>query len=318
MWNEKKRPLPTSEEPSVCVFGGQDTPSIDKLMSRWHRACGGRLPPHVQVAVQWPRQASHEAGRGPCVGHARVVGELAGLPPKPRPRRAEWALETRLSRMMTAVVEGVDARLRFQDGGAPQNLLASGISRFADFSLRVLYDREGLGSAVMALATSVLRAHTPRLIVAHSFGGTIAWRAAWQLWLAGEREFSFSLITLGTSSGPTVLRSPLFRDLPRTSSGELAAPPNLRSWRHFWSRNDVWVAAPALPRRFQGVSMYEVETAPLFSGRAHALSAYLAAPEVLLAARSALHAANNRRLRELAQITHPSASTPTLLRLRTG
>jgi hypothetical protein len=59
-------------------------------------------------------------------------------------------------------------------------------------------------------------------------------------------------------------------------------PPNVDAWQHFYSRNDALVAAPALPHAFAGVEQIEVDTGPFtFKGHAHALSAYLAVPEII-------------------------------------
>jgi hypothetical protein len=181
----------------------------------------------------------------------------------------------------------LDAHMQLDAQGLPHGLPSRLVHHFSRFSIEAMYNREGRGDALVAHATDALRRAPVDLLVAHSFGGTLALRAAWELWMRGERTRRFTLITLGTGSGPTVAHSPMLSVLPRTSRGQIARLPNLHAWHHFWSPTDVLVGASMLPREFDGVSLHRVDTGPL-SPRAHALSSYLAATEVVERVRSAL------------------------------
>jgi hypothetical protein len=297
------------------LFGGQDTPKLSQLAARWRLGCGAALPQHRPILVEWPRDAN-SVGR---VGEASIETSSSAGIPKPIRTRAGGPFEDAVARALTGIIRTTDERLQFLPDGRPANGLARAVDHFARYSLSVLYDRDGLAGAVLETATKALRAHCPDVIVAHSFGGTIALRAAWELWREGQRGLDFCLVTLGTASGPTVVRSPLFRDVPRSREGRLALPPNVRNWYHFWSRNDVWVAAPSLPHQFEGVTQIEVDTGPLaLRGRPHALVSYLRAPEVFACLRAHLGTTRRSPTQRSGLIEVPPASMPTLNRVRTG
>jgi hypothetical protein len=159
---------------------------------------------------------------------------------------------------------------------------------FTRFSVDALYDRDEFGNELIKLATHALassccksRATQPTLIVAHSFGGTLALRSAWELVRSGRTtERQFHLVTLGTACGPMVVESPMFAPLPR-DRGCIVLPANVLTWQHFYSGSDALVAAPALPYAFRGVQMQRVDTGRFLTrGRGHALVAYLRTPEV--------------------------------------
>lgn len=278
--------------PRVVLFGGQDSPSEERLERCWRKSCDGLLPHHRLKAVAWPARgplsstvdrsagAEHDSARKrPGVAgnprKARVCGKLG-----PMGLRLQGVLERPLARALTAVMTYLDANMRLDAQGHPHGLPSRLVHHYSRFSMDAMYNRDGLGDALVGRAVEELRRAPVDLLVAHSFGGTVALRAAWELWMRGERDRRFTLITLGTASGPTVARSPMLSGLPRTPLGQISRLPNLTSWHHFWSPTDVLVGASMLPRDFQGVELHCVDTGPL-SRRAHALSSYLAAPEVM-------------------------------------
>jgi hypothetical protein len=201
--------------------------------------------------------------------------------------RLPLVIERFVARRLTAIMAYLDANMRLDASGLPLGLPSRLVHHFSRFSMEAMYDCDGRGAALVARAVEALRSAPVELIVAHSFGGTVALRAIWELWQQGERERRFTLITLGTASGPTVARSPMLSVLPASTSKRIAPLPNLRAWHHFWSPNDVFVGASMLPRDFEGVELHCVDTGRL-SPRAHALSSYLAAPEVVECLRVAL------------------------------
>jgi hypothetical protein len=279
--SERSLPLP-----HVLLLGGQDTPSCDRLVGCWTARCGAQLPSHQRSAVAWPPHVRTEIGTG---SEQRMVQRGRSRPVK-LPARLPRVLERPLARGVTGLVRYLCENLRLDPDGQPRGLSARLVHHLSRYSMDVMYNRHGLGDQLLARTVEALLAEPIDLIVAHSFGGTIALRAAWELWQRGERGRELALVTLGTASGSTVAQSPLLRPLPRSASGQIARLPNLRSWQHFWSANDVFVAAPMLPLAFEGVELREVDTGRL-SPRAHALSAYLAAPDVVSSLRALMTAA---------------------------
>jgi hypothetical protein len=208
---------------------------------------------------------------------------LDGAEPRVRAPRKQWPrwLQRIGATLVASIVGWLDATMRVSLDGRPLSWRSRLVARFTPFSLDVLYDRAGIGARAQRLALAALRGR-PDVVVGHSFGGTLALVAAWALWNAGDRSTRFTLITLGSSCGPTVVRSPLLASIPRTADGKIALPPNVRSWLHFYSENDAIVAAPARPHAFAGVEQIAVDSGPFaLENPAHALSAYLNVPEVV-------------------------------------
>jgi pimeloyl-ACP methyl ester carboxylesterase len=193
-------------------------------------------------------------------------------------------LDARLASWVSGCVAWLDERMHFDAQGRTLDPLSWMVDRFTQFSTAALYDRASFGSRLCALTVGVLESQRVDLVVAHSFGGTIALRAAWQL----AQGPQFRLITLGTASGPTVVRSQMFGAVPR-SRGKIALAPSIARWQHYVSLTDGFVGQAMLPHGFDRVELARVATGAFVApGRGHALSAYLAAPEVLQAIRAGM------------------------------
>jgi hypothetical protein len=197
-------------------------------------------------------------------------------------------IDRRVSGFTTRTVRELEARMQCARNGQPRDLMSFAAYLFTRFSVDALYDRDEFGNRLIKLATRALassccqsRPTQATLIVAHSFGGTLALRAAWELVRTGQTtERQFHLVTLGTACGPMVIESPMFAPLPR-EAGCIVLPANLLTWQHFYSDSDALVAAPALPYAFKGVRIQRVDTGRFLTrGRGHTLPAYLRTPEV--------------------------------------
>jgi hypothetical protein len=272
---------PRTRRPRVLLLGGQDAPTAEQLEGRWRAHVRDHWPAHDVRVVVWPRHAAPPPAR-----KAQARREAHGCE---RP----W-FDVLAARWACACIERMELRMRVSTQGEPEDCLSRAIYHFTRFSVDALYNREALGDRLVGATLAALRAEPIDVIVAHSFGGTIALRAAWELASSSEVARDFSLITLGSSSGPMVVNSPMLERLPRRDA-RICRPRTLRSWQHFFSESDALVAAPALPRAFAGVQLVRVETGRfLCRSRGHALSRYLAAPEVEAAICLQLMAASQR------------------------
>lgn len=279
--------------PRIVLFGGQDAPTIEQLVSRWWFGIARELPPHQLCVAAWPR------GHGDLQRHATMVrttiwsdresdAALSCEPSAPHDSSTRSWIDRRVSGLATRTVRELETRMQCARNGQPGDLMSHAVYLFTRFSVDALYDRDAFGNtlinlATRALASSCCKSSSTRatLIVAHSFGGTLALRAAWELVRSGQTtERQFHLVTLGTACGPMVVESPMFAPLPR-ERGCIVLPSNLLTWQHFYSESDALVAAPALPNAFNGVRMERVDTGGFLTrGRGHALPAYLRTPEV--------------------------------------
>jgi hypothetical protein len=120
-----------------------------------------------------------------------------------------------------------------------------------------------------AVAEAIERAR-PRVVLAHSLGGVIAYEA---LWAHPELRVEL-LITMGTPLGLST--SVAQRLQPGPVSGRGRRPPQVDRWIDLSSRNDLMVGTP-LSSLFDGVEAYRIDGAALDS---HALSSYLTHPEL--------------------------------------
>jgi hypothetical protein len=171
-----------------------------------------------------------------------------------------------VSRSRNLAVHGLTGRL----GGAFGPLagaLALRMAREADAylsdeSARRIRTRE-------AVAQAVSRAR-PRVVLAHSLGGVIAYEA---LWAHPELQVDL-LVTMGTPLG---LRKAVARRLrPALVGGRGRRPPQVARWVDLNNRADVFGAVP-LPPVFDGV---ESRSFSAGGSSAHALGTYLASPEL--------------------------------------
>jgi hypothetical protein len=274
--------------PSIVLFGGQDTPTIEQLVSRWWYGIARALPSHQLCVAAWPR-GIHDAQQGEL--ERTTIWSDSDRDAARRIQRdfsnRGW-IDRRLSGLATKTIRELEVRMRCLRSGDPDDLMSRAIYYFTRFSVDALYDRDAFGTKVIDLAARALMSSCctttsarPTLIVAHSFGGTLALRAAWELVRSGKNSGrQFHLVTLGTACGPMVVESPMFEPLPR-EDGRVVRPDNLLSWQHFYSDSDALVAAPALPYAFKGVQMQRVNTGRFLTrGRGHALPNYLRTPEV--------------------------------------
>jgi hypothetical protein len=204
--------------------------------------------------------------------------------------RAGWlpdSWDAALARSVTRAVAALDARMHVEHG-QPLGLLSRGVYTFTRFSVDALYGR--LGRELVELTVMALCEAKYDVLLAHSFGGTLALRAAWELSARGVAVRPFEIMALGTMSGHAVVRSPLWDGIPRDGAGRILLPACVLRYRHFHSRTDACVAAPALPTQFAGVEQIEVRTRGFAQrGLGHALRDYLAAPEVKRALGDVLH-----------------------------
>ncbi|WP_433894223.1 SAV_2336 N-terminal domain-related protein [Streptomyces sp. CA-111067] len=120
-----------------------------------------------------------------------------------------------------------------------------------------------------AVAEAIERAR-PRVVLAHSLGGVIAYEA---LWAHSELRVEL-LVTMGTPLGLST--SVAQRLQPEPVSGRGRRPPQVDRWIDLSSRNDLMVGAP-LSSLFDGVEVYRIDGAALDS---HALSSYLTHPQL--------------------------------------
>jgi hypothetical protein len=266
--------------PHVVLLGGQDAPPTAALTRRWTRAAS--LPPHRLSVLAWPRSShDHDARRAQLQLDSTELLDESAVPTARRRQRRHSYLDDYAAQLVNACVTWLELRMGCDAAGVPRDLLSRQIYRYTRFSVDALYDRAAFGAELIALAGAALASQPVDLVVAHSFGGTLALRTAWQLWAAGDRRTRFHLITLGTASGPMVVNAPMWASIPRDARGRIVPAPNLLSWQHFFSLADALVAAPALPRGFAGVAMQAVDTGRFLArGHAHALSSYLATAEV--------------------------------------
>jgi hypothetical protein len=120
-----------------------------------------------------------------------------------------------------------------------------------------------------AVAEAIKRAR-PRVVLAHSLGGVIAYEA---LWSHPELRLEL-LVTMGTPLGLNT--SVAQRLQPGPVSGRGRRPPQVDRWIDLSSRNDLMVGAP-LSSLFDGVEAYRIDGGALDS---HALSSYLTHPKL--------------------------------------
>jgi len=285
-----------SYTPHVLLLGGQDTPTAKQLLRRWRHAVGWRLPSHRVSTFQWPREPgaappalmtldAHEA--------SRALRRQRSAPPEET--FPAW-LDRAAYRGATRALAVADRLVRVDEKGKPAGTVSRIVYRYARYSIDALYDRAGLGSALVALAKQALGAAHFDLVVAHSFGGTLALRAAWELDEGAPGFPRIDLITLGTASGPTIARSKLLQPM-RGRDGRLAKPRPLSSWSHFYSPSDAFLGAPSLPAAFDGVSVRAVDTGRfLRPGFGHALYDYLSTGPVFEAIRKRLDSAADTRV----------------------
>jgi hypothetical protein len=280
----------TRDLPHVVLFGGQDAPPTAALTRRWTKALRASLPRHRLSVLAWPRPARDHAARRAQLQLVTIeLLDSSAVQTAHRRQRRRSCLDGYAALLVKNSVAWLELRTGCDAGGVPRDLLSRQVYRYTRFSVDALYDRAAFGAELIALAGSALESQRVDLVVAHSFGGTLALRAAWQLWDAGDRRTRFHLITLGTASGPMVVNAPMWASVPRDARGRIIPPPNVTSWQHFFSLADALVAAPALPRRFAGVAMQAVDTGRFLArGHAHALSSYLATAEVSNAVRALL------------------------------
>jgi hypothetical protein len=272
--------------PHVLLLGGQDAPNAEQLKRRWVTRIAALLPAHRLTILAWPRSPLTAAW--PELEQLDIEPALVWTTSAPSSRRALWpALDAGLAACASGCVAWLDERMRFDPRGKTADPLSWIVDRFTHFSTAALYDRDGFGSRLCERTANVLTTQRIDLVVAHSFGGTIALRTAWQLAQAGVPD-QFRLITLGTASGPTVVRSRMFQGLPRCR-GKVALAPCIARWQHCVSASDGFVGQASLPHGFDRVEIVRVQTGAFVApGRGHALSAYLATPEVLQAIRAGL------------------------------
>lgn len=270
--------------PHVVLFGGQNHPPLTRLVGCWRSRCAALLPPHRLSVVAWPTLDGQRAGE-----HTEVLmldTEARRRTRAPIRRMPRW-LGRKLGRIVTAFVAWLDARMRVSADGTPENWPSRFTCQFIRYTVAVLYGNSALNGELIELAIQTLGERPVDVVIGHSLGGTIALLAAHEMHQRDERFPPFDLITLGTSSGPAITRSPWLQRLPRTPDGRIALPAGIRSWTHVWSASDALVAAPSLPVEFAGVDLAEVDTGVFsFENHAHALGAYLAVPEVLAMIRS--------------------------------
>lgn len=272
--------------PHVLLLGGQDAPDTRQLLHRFGRHIDADWPRHQVSALAWPTPARSAALESASCQLLRVQAD-------PRPERhaasGGWlpdGWDAALARGVTRAVAALDARMHVENG-QPRGLLSRGVYTFTRFSVDALYGE--LGRELVELTVMALSEASYDVLLAHSFGGTLALRAAWELSTRGMSARPFEIMALGTSSGHAVVRSPLWKDIPRDAAGRICLPPCVRRYRHFHSRTDAFVAAPAPPTQFADVEQVEVRTRGFAQrGRGHALRDYLAAPEVKSAVRDAL------------------------------
>lgn len=252
---------------------------------------GAHLPAHHLTIIAWPKTPRTAAW--PAVERVYVDPTFAWTSSSaPSSRRASWPeFDARIAGWVSGCVAWLDEHTRFDEHGEPANWLSSRVDRFTDFSTAALYERGAFGTALCERTLAALCEEPIDLVVAHSFGGTVALRSAWYLAHVAELppvHGQFQLITLGTASGPTVTRSLMFGSVPRRGD-KIALSPCIARWQHFVSPSDAFVGQGMLPRGFDGVEQVNVQTGAFIGpGRGHALSAYLATPEVLHAIQGAL------------------------------
>ena len=287
---------PGARRPHVLLLGGQDAPDAQQLLRRYARHSSADWPEHELRALAWPTYS-----RGAALVRADDAASPAG---NTRARACRSWLPGRLDQLaaagVTRAVAALDRRMHVVDGRA-RGLLSRAVYLFTRFSVDALYGP--LGRELVELTLSALHGKPYSVIVAHSFGGTMALRAAWELTLRGLPAPRLEILALGTSSGCAVVRSPLWHGIPRDSAGCIALPPCVRSYRHFYSRSDAFVAAPALPKQFAGIELTEVQTGRFTQrGFGHALGDYLSAPAFRAALRAALLRAHAERPRADARL----------------
>jgi hypothetical protein len=273
----------------VVLLGGQDTPDLQSLRERWKRSMSSVLPAHDLTVVEWPNPFTGRHG-----GKIERV-EIMPAPPLPAARlnrdkdKPQGSLDRIAARAVRTVIGGIDKYVRFDSQGRARSLFGRAIYRFTQFSVDALYDRGGLGRALLDLAQEALSESHVDLVVAHSFGGTIALRAAWALQeQPSAKRAPFRLLTLGTASGYTVERAPMFASY-RSARG-IERSREIASWQHFYSKSDAVVGGGQMPRAFLDIDIVKVHTGPfLRRDRGHGLSRYLATPAVRGAIEQAVH-----------------------------
>ena len=288
--------------PHVLLLGGQDVPTTDQLIRRWRRALAPILPDHRLTVVQWPRTAGGRAGLTQTL---TILFDPQRAADRPRASAHGNTLLADLShrsdrlasQSIARVVRWLDERMRVDQRGQPAGELSRLVYAFTRFSVDALYDRRGASAELLSLVRRALLAESVQLVVAHSFGGTLALRALWELGATpANASASFSLVTLGSASGPTVVHSRLLAGMKDADTGRIRRPRRLARWQHFYSTSDALVAAPALPLAFEGVELEQVDTGPFLSrGRGHALASYLETPEVQRAIYAGLAPARRER-----------------------
>ncbi|MEY4576264.1 MAG: hypothetical protein RL701_967 [Pseudomonadota bacterium] len=284
---------PLLRKPHVLLLGGQDAPSAARLQRDWCAHMVAALPAHRLSTVSWQMPAAD--GGGGALSSVITSCELDAQALKTAQRiRHAWlpeALDRSVAAWVTGVVAHLDTAMHIVDR-RPNDLRSQFVYRFTRFSVDALHDREGRGAALSCLALRALELQ-PDVIVAHSFGGTLALRAAAELSEYGDRPLR--LITLGTNCGRTVTTSPMFADSARTTSGRLRLPRALERWQHFYSSTDAIVGAPALPHEWDDVEIRKVDTGAFTRrGFGHALRDYLATSEVTTAVAGCLKARANQ------------------------
>jgi len=217
---------------TIILLGGQDAPSEQKLRAIWGKV-SARLPPHHLLVAQW-RAAADAPVRS------------AGARRSPRRRAVLDLVDRACARIIGVLVGALDRSTRFDDRGRPTTSLTRLVHRFTRFSVAVLYDVDSIGTQLAQRVAGLVAQAPPGpvVVVGHSVGGTIAKMALWSLACAGSTR-DVSLITLGTNCGSTLVRSPFFARLPRSSSRKITRPANLTRWLHVWSRRDRRRADPA-------------------------------------------------------------------------
>lgn len=267
----------SERRPHVVLLGGQDAPSAQVLQERWKRSLSGLLPRHDLTVIQWPN---------PRTGCPSAL-ERAEILPSPsraatRARKRQGPFDRIAAHTARRVIRGLDKYVRFDCQGRARSLFGRAIYHYTKFSVDALYDRGGFGSALVSLAAQALSESHVDLVVAHSFGGTIALRAAWALQERRSKSAPFALLTLGTASGYTVERAPMFAPFWSTRDQRgIMRSQQVASWQHFYSKSDAIVGSGQMPRSFLGVDLVNVHTGRFLQrGFGHALSGYLAAPAV--------------------------------------
>jgi hypothetical protein len=293
----------------IVLLGGQDTPSLQSLRERWKRSMSGVLPCHDLTVVEWPN---------PFIGRSKgklervEVASTLPLTAAGRSAAQQGLLDRIAARAVREVIAGLDKHVRFDSQGRAQSVLGHAIYSFTQFSVDALYDRGGLGQALLELAEQALCESHVDLVVAHSFGGTVALRAAWALQERGTKLAPFGLLTLGTASGYTVERAPMFAAY-RNARG-IERSQQISSWQHFYSKSDAVVGGGQMPRAFLDIEIVKVHTGPfLRRDRAHGLSRYLATPAVRSAIGDAVcagFAASEVRAGRLQPLAATSAHLP--------